>query len=211
MEKCYICKKMFFSDNSVEFKDGLVCDDCLQRVFNKTPHTLKESERQKFRNLTIEEWQKKSNDEEEERIIEANHEKEILAKKKNIIVSTCDIKQDYEIIAPVYFQVNNRGDQFSTLSKKYEDLFSTKEQLAQLSGDRITGWEVFQTLFITNAATIAHNQFDKAFFIAVEELKERAARLGADAVIGMRYDLDLDTNLFQYFYLQMYGTAVRYL
>ena len=203
MEKCSICKKMVFSDNSVEFKDGLVCDDCLQRVFNKTPHTLKESERQKFRNLTIEEWQKKSNDEEEERIIEANHEKEILAKKKNIIVSTCDIKQDYEIIAPVYFQVNNRGDQFSTLSKKYEDLFSTKEQLAQLSGDRITGWEVFQTLFITNAATIAHNQFDKAFFIAVEELKERAARLGADAVIGMRYDLDLDTNLFQYFYLQM--------
>ena len=54
--------------------------------------------------------------------------------------------------------------------------------------------------------------FDRAFFIAVEELRERAARLGADAVIGMRCDFvpNLDTNAFQYFYLQMYGTAVKY-
>jgi uncharacterized protein YbjQ (UPF0145 family) len=34
--------------------------------------------------------------------------------------------------------------------------------------------------------------------------------LGADAVIGMRQDIDLDTNGFQFFYLQMYGTAVKF-
>ena len=33
--------------------------------------------------------------------------------------------------------------------------------------------------------------------------------MGADAVIGMRQDIDIDTNGFSYFYLQMYGTAVR--
>ncbi len=38
----------------------------------------------------------------------------------------------------------------------------------------------------------------------------RAAALGADAIIGMRQDIDLDTNGFSYFYLQMYGTAVKF-
>lgn len=54
------------------------------------------------------------------------------------------------------------------------------------------------------------NQFDQAFYIAVEELKIRAAMLGADAVISMRQDIDLDTTSFQFFYLQMYGTAIKF-
>ena len=58
--------------------------------------------------------------------------------------------------------------------------------------------------------SVGQNDFDKAFFIVVEELKKRAARMGADAVIGMRQDIDLDTNAFTYFYLQMYGTAVKF-
>ena len=58
--------------------------------------------------------------------------------------------------------------------------------------------------------SVGQNDFDKAFFFVVEELKKRAARMGADAVIGMRQDIDLDTNAFTYFYLQMYGTAVKF-
>ena len=54
------------------------------------------------------------------------------------------------------------------------------------------------------------NEFDKAFYIAVRELEKKAIRMGADAVIGMRQDIDLDTVNFQYFYLQMYGTAVKF-
>ena len=57
---------------------------------------------------------------------------------------------------------------------------------------------------------VGQSDFEKAFFIAVQELKKRAALLEADAVIGMRQDIDLDTNAFQFFYLQMYGTAVKY-
>jgi uncharacterized protein YbjQ (UPF0145 family) len=44
--------------------------------------------------------------------------------------------------------------------------------------------------------------------VATQELKKRAQILGADAVICMRQDIDLDTDGFSYFYLQMYGTAV---
>ena len=38
----------------------------------------------------------------------------------------------------------------------------------------------------------------------------RAEKMGADAIIGMHQDIDMDTNHFQYFYLQMYGTAVKF-
>ena len=34
--------------------------------------------------------------------------------------------------------------------------------------------------------------------------------LNADAIIGLKQDIDLDTTGFQYFYLQMYGTAVKF-
>jgi uncharacterized protein YbjQ (UPF0145 family) len=44
----------------------------------------------------------------------------------------------------------------------------------------------------------------------VRELEKKAIKMGADAVIGMRQDIDLDTVNFQYFYLQMYGTAVKF-
>jgi hypothetical protein len=64
--------------------------------------------------------------------------------------------------------------------------------------------------FIYGEWSAGQNDFEKAFFVAVQELKERAGKMGADAIIGMRQDIDLDTNAFQSFYLQMYGTAVRY-
>ncbi len=57
--------------------------------------------------------------------------------------------------------------------------------------------------------SVNQTDFEKAFFVAVQELKKRAKAINAHAVISMRQDIDIDTNGFQYFYLQMYGTAVR--
>lgn len=42
----------------------------------------------------------------------------------NIIITTGDIKKDYEIIGPVYFQVSNKGifsSPLTILLKKYKD------------------------------------------------------------------------------------------
>ena len=58
--------------------------------------------------------------------------------------------------------------------------------------------------------SVGQSDFEKAFFVAVQELKKRAGLLGADAIIAMRQDIDLDTTAFQFFYLQMYGTAVKF-
>ncbi|NLM03677.1 MAG: YbjQ family protein [Clostridiales bacterium] len=125
----------------------------------------------------------------------------------DIIVTTVDLKKDYDVIGPVYFQVSNKGLFSSTLSKlvkKYSAEIANRKREGIMSGDR-ADWG-----FLYGEWSVGQSDFEKAFFVAVEEMKVRAKMLGADAVIGMRQDVDLDTNGFQYFYLQMYGTAVKF-
>jgi uncharacterized protein YbjQ (UPF0145 family) len=45
--------------------------------------------------------------------------------------------------------------------------------------------------------------------VAIQELKQRAATLGGDAIIGLRQDFALDSMSSQLFFLQMFGTAVK--
>lgn len=123
-----------------------------------------------------------------------------------MIVTTQDLKQNYEIIGPVYFQVSNKGiftSGLSKLIKKHIEKINEAKKNGLMSKER-ADWG-----FLYGEFSIGQNDFDKAFFVSVEELKERAKLLGADAIIGLRQDIDLDTNAFQYFYLQMYGTAVK--
>lgn len=124
-----------------------------------------------------------------------------------IIVTTGDLKKDYQIIGPVYFQVSNKGIFSSALSKlvkQYAAEIAEMKKVGQMGETRID-WG-----FLYGEYSVGQSDFEKAFFIAVQELKKRAKLLGADAIISMRQDIDLDTNAFQFFYLQMYGTAVRF-
>ena len=125
-----------------------------------------------------------------------------------IIVTTGDLKQDYEILGPVYFQISNKGlfsNAISKLSKKYMNEIKELKKSGLANKEKADwGWIYGEYSFGMQ------NDFDKAFFIAVKELQERAKIVGADAIIGMRQDIDMDTTHFQYFYLQMYGTAVKY-
>jgi len=130
-----------------------------------------------------------------------------MSNMRNIIVTTGDLKRDYEIIGPVYFQVSNKGFFSSALSKLIK---KHSERIAEMKMQGTISQERADWGFIYGEWSVGQSDFEKGFFVAVEELKERAAMMGADAVICMRQDIDLDTNGFQYFYLQMYGTAVRY-
>jgi hypothetical protein len=124
----------------------------------------------------------------------------------NIIVTTGDLKQSYEIIGPVYFQVSNKGMFSSALSKlvkQYEVEIAQMKKQGQM-GETRADWG-----FLYGEFSVGQSDFEKAFFVAVQELKKRASLIGADAIISMRQDIDLDTNTFQFFYLQMYGTAVK--
>lgn len=127
---------------------------------------------------------------------------------REIAVTTGDLKQEYEIIRPVYFQLSNKGifsSTYSLLEKQY------KTQIEQMKNNQMISQEKTDWGFLYGAYSVGQNEFEKAFFIATEELKKRAKILGADAIICMRQDIDLDTNNLQFFYLQMYGTAVKYI
>ena len=129
-----------------------------------------------------------------------------------MIVSTGEIGQPYEVIGLVYFHITNKGlfsSQFKRLEEAYREKIDEWNRSGQATGVR-TGFGDLVLALGVGEWSAGHNVFDKAFFIAVEELKKRAALLGADAITFLRQDIDLDTTGFQYFYLQMYGTAVRF-
>jgi hypothetical protein len=130
---------------------------------------------------------------------------------EKVIVSTGDINQAYDIIGPVYFQINNRPEGFgeSTFSE-YKKLYL--KEIDELKSRRKAGETVSRSTewkCVYGEYCLGEGNFEIAFFIAVEELKKRAAMLGADGVVFMRQDIDLDREAYQFFYLQMYGTAVK--
>ena len=126
---------------------------------------------------------------------------------KEIIVSTGDIKRNYEVIGPVYIQVSNKGLFESTLDilkRKYTNELNEKRAAGDFSPTRMD-WG-----FLYGEWSVGQNQFDEAFYVCVRELQEKARRMQGDAIIWLRQDIDLDTNGFTFFYLQMYGTVVKY-
>lgn len=127
---------------------------------------------------------------------------------KEIMVSTGDIKKAYEIIGPVYIQVSNKGlfgSTLDTLRYKYSEEIATQKRQGAFS-PRQADWG-----FLYGEWSVGQNEFDEAFYICVRELQEKARRLGGDAIIWLRQDINLDTNGFSYFYFQMYGTVVKIL
>ena len=127
---------------------------------------------------------------------------------KEIIITTNDLKQEYEIIGPVYYHVSNKGFFTSKLSKLIDKY---KKELKQLKAEQAQGNKnsTWKTTFGEHALTV-DNRFDKAFYVAARELQEIARKMDADAIIGMRQSIELDRVGFQYFYLQLYGTAVKF-
>ncbi len=125
----------------------------------------------------------------------------------NIIVTTGDISRPYEVLGPVYFQVSNKG-LFGSALDSYVKKYKTQIEKIKNQGGVPAG--VNNWGFVYGDWSVKQSNFEKAFYIATQELKARAALLNADAVICMRQDIDVDTNEFSYFYLQMYGTAIRY-
>ena len=143
----------------------------------------------------------------EERAAEAKQRAAEYRQKVNaVIVTTGDLKEDYEIIGPVYFQVSNKGIFSSTLSELVNKYSAEIEEMKNhaLMSERRSDWG-----FLWGEYSVGQNDFEKAFFVATQELKKRALMIGGDAVVSMRQDIDLDTSGFQYFYLQMYGTVVK--
>ncbi len=129
----------------------------------------------------------------------------------DIPVTTGDLKRPYEIIGPVYFQVTNKGLFLSPLDKlvkKYKKDIENMKRSGTMSGEQLDWGFLYGEWSL-----LCQSDFEKAFFVATEELKKRARMLGADAIVCMRQDVDMlsgRNGSLAYFYMQMYGTAVRF-
>ncbi len=122
-----------------------------------------------------------------------------------IIVTTTDLKRDYEVIGPLYFHISNKGfftSRLSQLMEKYD------EEIERLKAEGKEGdlWNLHYGKY----AFDTDSRFEKAFYVAVREIEEIALKMGADAIVGLRQNVKLNIDRSQQFYLQVYGTAVRF-
>ncbi len=142
----------------------------------------------------------------EEELRKAKEQEQIRKEQINkIVVTTGDLKRDYEIIGPIFFQVSSKAGHFNDMAKKHDEELNELKQQGQLGGKARTDWG-----FLYGEYSVGQHNFDKAFFIGVKELKTKAHLIGADAIVGMRQDIDIDATGYHHFYLQMYGTAVKF-
>lgn len=122
-----------------------------------------------------------------------------LVSPKDIIVTTGDLHEPYQILGPVFFAVSNKGilsSQLDKLSEKHRLPKSGQWTPSDLGWALIGEWPAGQ------------QDFPRAFIVCIEELKRQVMTLGGDALVWLRQDIDLDTSGFQWFYMQTYGTAV---
>lgn len=223
MDTCGICNRQRTPELKFSrVKDAWICNDCLKASGlakkypdfsqrNKAMRTMPISE---LRSM-VEESNARQAELERRKAAEAeeNYRREQVRTAKwesrdTFPVTTVDIKRPYEVIGPVFFQTSNKGlfsSAYSRLAKEYADELNKRREDCRFSPTFADWGFLFGTGW-----TVGQNDFDPAFYIAIEELKRRAIALDADAIIGLKVDFDLDTNGFQYFYLQSYGTAVKY-
>lgn len=192
---------------------GILCTKCVKKLNNIAPDVLFKLKKYSTDEIKVilEASKKPIMQDElfEKTQSDKNENKTIMETRKEIIVTTGDLKIDYEVIGPVYYQISNKGlfsNELSKMTKKYKAEIDEMKKVGLSSKEKMD-WGFLYGEFSFGM----QNDFEKAFFIAVKELQKRAQVLGADAVIGMRQDIDLDTNQFQYFYLQIYGTAIKYI
>lgn len=216
---CQKCTKIFNMARSDNEEDQKMATDYLIDCIGNNPamdqdvmdlvSDLMESPKEKERKKIEKEKQEAEKLKRAEEVMKTIKERQrsLRESSKSVIVTTIDLKEEYEIIGPVYYQISNKGIFASTLDVKKQEYSKvlSERQTSGMMSDQKPDYG-----FLVGEWTVGQNDFDAAFYIAVDELKLRAKRMGADAIVGMHQDIDIDTNGFSYFYLQIYGTAVRF-
>jgi hypothetical protein len=128
-----------------------------------------------------------------------------------IIVTTGDLKYAYSIIQPIFVQISNKGvlkNQYDHLELKYKEVLHDLQEKGILPKEEHKKRGTIAKAHEQTSST--GHKMEKAFYLALEEIKNRAKQLGGQAVVYMRYETDFLDSLPDEFYLQMYGTAVKF-
>lgn len=86
----------------------------------------------------------------------------------DMIVTTGDLKEDYDVIGPVYFQISNKGLFGSALSKLTRE-YANEIQAMKRKGTMSEGQMDWG--FLYGEWSVGQSDFEQAFFVATEELK----------------------------------------
>ncbi|MEJ0089183.1 MAG: hypothetical protein WDM80_05455 [Limisphaerales bacterium] len=139
-------------------------------------------------------------------------------------VTSGDLKAKYKILGTVFFSIGTRGGmgaEFNRLKDVYLHQLAKSKHKGQLSS---TGSGLGQTIggisldsegdiglsMQHSGASFKSNDMETAFHILVGELQMRASYLGANAIVGFRQNIEVDSNSNVInFFANAYGTAVR--
>ena len=205
---CVECKKFFYQDatETVQIVKCIHCSSASAILCEKDKESygaLTDEEKEKFKNEIRSTYKNLQDIRKEATKREIELKKKIM---KNTIITTGDLKQNYEIIGPVYYQISNRGIFAHEISDKINEY---KEAIEEMKKEGIMSVSMNDYGFLYGNYSVGQKLFEPAINIATQELKKRAVILGGDAVIFMRQDIDIETENINNFYLQMYGTAVK--
>ena len=118
---------------------------------------------------------------------------------REITVTTGDVRDAYRVLRPVYFSVSNRNRMLDQTAAKLgipmDGSGTPDPALVQFASQAQINWTAFPV----------------AFDVCVEGIRRACLAVGGDAVVAMRQDIDLGegTTGVPFFYMQMYGTAVK--
>ena len=116
-----------------------------------------------------------------------------------VVVSTTLLSEPFTTLGPVYTLTTNMKGTLDAAAKKLgvdvQAISNTEVLSAAIFGDSVANFQAFPV----------------AFAVCVEQLKRQAASIGADAVIGVQMNFDLDRSALglSAFTMQLFGTAVR--
>ena len=85
-----------------------------------------------------------------------------------IIVTTGDLQQPYDVLGPVYFQVSNKGLLSSALDKL---MLYYSEEIRRMKAQGAMSEARADWGFLYGEYSVGQSQFEAAFYIATEELK----------------------------------------
>ena len=148
---------------------------------------------------------------------------EPIGRPDRIPVSSADTKDPCKVVGMLCFTVGTRGAMAAEFHRHKTTLkhqLEQKRRKGQVSTSTSVGQYISQVGVNSDGdldlggqyagASFRSDDLEIAFQIAVHELQLRASYLGANAIIGFRYDLDFDSNAnVLNFMATAYGTAVK--
>ena len=141
-----------------------------------------------------------------------------LTEFKNVAITTADLKEPYKVVGPIMNYLSNMGvyaDDYAQIKARYakppyDQLLITIAEFTEKNEDACkTAQRLFYGAINRNEEIQEfQSELDTAAGICLAQLKLRAAAIGANAVVGVRIETEIDTSAPNLFFIKVYGTAV---